>query len=132
MKPLKIHTKLYLQLKLSTSKKWAIDCLLHLDNLSNDTYYDRFYKLDGEVEETEEQGKTVLRNGVGFSKLDTPLLTSIANQYREKGAITFKQYGVLFNRLPKYWKQYQHKANDDILQQQVQAFIKLNSPIKSP
>jgi hypothetical protein len=48
-------------------------------------------------------------NGVGFSKFDVQILTSIAQGYKSRGYLSKKQYNLLAWKMPKYGKQfYEH------------------------
>jgi hypothetical protein len=49
--------------------------------------------------------KTRLNNGVGFNKIDSEILSSLHNFYKERGFLTEKQYALLFKKIPKYHKQ---------------------------
>ena len=45
-------------------------------------------------------------NGKGFNKIDAKILTSIAEHYIRKGAISQKQYEVVQKRIHKYHSQW--------------------------
>lgn len=48
---------------------------------------------------------TLGENGVGFTKFDATILSSIAEQYSFKKYLTVKQEKVVQKRMLKYWKQ---------------------------
>ncbi len=73
------------------SKKAALEALLFL--------YQR-QTLDEQKNKT-----TVYNNSVGFSAKDADILTSFVKYYQKNNYLTEKQYLVLCNRLPRYWRQ---------------------------
>jgi hypothetical protein len=52
-----------------------------------------------------QDGFSMEQNGVGFSKFDAPLLTSIAEWGQRRGFLTPKQVEVMRRRLRKYVRQ---------------------------
>ncbi len=53
----------------------------------------------------QQDGFSMERNGMGFSKFDAPLLTSIAEWGQRRGFLTPKQGEVVRRRLGKYVRQ---------------------------
>lgn len=53
----------------------------------------------------QEKGKTVSKNGVGFTAYDATVLSNIARFYRRTGFVTSDQLSVVRQRIVKYWRQ---------------------------
>lgn len=51
-------------------------------------------------------------NGVGFSKVDSEILSSFAKFYERAGFLTDKQLALLKKRIGKYWKQLLRAAEE--------------------
>lgn len=49
---------------------------------------------------------TIWNNGVGFTTVDAPLLTHLAEQVRDGKKLSAKLERLLTLRLPKYWRQF--------------------------
>jgi len=81
----------FLKIKLSSDKNWALKCLTTIaDNQTADEY---------------ENEQNEVFNGIGFTGIDSNILTSFAKQYRQRKFLTPKQMTLLFKKAPKYWKQ---------------------------
>lgn len=107
MKVTKKRQKEFLKDKLSSNSKWALKALLTI------------YK--NQTDEEQEVGHTYYNNGIGFSGVDSQILSSFAEQYLNKGYLSNKQMSILFKNIPKYWSQVlevsdQEKLNQIILQ----------------
>ncbi len=61
----------------------------------------------------QEKGKTVSKNGVGFTAYDATVLTSIAKFYRRTGFVTADQLTVVRQRIVKYWRQLLNAAKSN-------------------
>jgi hypothetical protein len=55
----------------------------------------------------EEQAARVTRenNGVGFTGVDSGILSAFAEQVRDRGFLSPKQMAILRNKIVKYWRQ---------------------------
>lgn len=80
-----------IQKNLSTNPAWAIKALV------------KVYTLQTEDEKA--AGATHKLNGVGFSGLDSRILSSFAVQVNSGRNLSPKQMAILFRRMPRYWKQ---------------------------
>lgn len=80
-----------IQKNLSTNPAWAIKALV------------KVYTLQTESEKA--AGATHNLNGVGFSGLDSRILSSFAVQVNSGRNLSPKQMAILFRRMPRYWKQ---------------------------
>lgn len=49
---------------------------------------------------------TLWNNGVGFTTIDAPLLTNLAEQVRSGKKLSAKLERQILIRLPKYWRQF--------------------------
>jgi len=106
MKVTKIRQKEFLKEKLSSSPKWALKALLTI------------YK--NQTNDEQEMGHAKYANGIGFSGVDSDILSSFAEQYLRRGYLSNKQMSILFKNIPKYWSQILevtdvHKLNKIIL-----------------
>lgn len=81
----------FVKYMLSVNSKWAIKALTVIY-----TY---------QTNEEKNSLHTNELNGVGFGKFDAEILSSLCKQYNSGRPLTQNQLGVLFNRMPKYWKQ---------------------------
>jgi len=92
--PVKITKKLikgFIRMKLATNDAWALRALRVI--------YSR------QTADEQETGTTCHSNNVGFSGIDAEFLTSLANQYQNRGSLSFKQLKILHKIMPKYWRQ---------------------------
>lgn len=87
----KYERKELLREKLGTNRAWALRALV------------RIYELQTSDEQA--SGHTREYNEVGFSGVDGEILSSFAEQYKEKGFLSKKQMDILFGKMPKYWRQ---------------------------
>lgn len=83
--------RIHLKEKLSTNVEWAVRGLLRIYH--SQTVEERMSK------------KSIHRNGIGFTKCDEATLTPIAKKIKATGYVTENQLQVIFNKMPKYWKQ---------------------------
>jgi len=90
--------KCFLKMKLSTDRVWAYKSLLKI--------------LECQTLEEIQTETTNNRNGVGFTGVDAPLLTSFAKQLQTKGSLSSKQEVYLFKKMPKYWEQILRISNE--------------------
>lgn len=77
--------------QLATNEKRAIEGML------------RIYSFQTSEEKCE--GYTKEFNGLGFSSIDSDILSSFAEQYTTKGWLSPKQINVVKKHMPKYAKQ---------------------------
>ena len=77
--------------QLATNEKRAIEGLL------------RIYSFQTSEEKCE--GYTKEFNGMGFSSIDSDILSSFAEQYTTKGWLSSKQMNVVKKHMPKYASQ---------------------------
>jgi len=102
----------YLKLQLSTNSKWASIALVKV--LQNQTSYEQTIK------------GTVQKNNVGFTSADAAILTSIAQYYMQYQCLSERQLEVVFDRMPKYWRQILAVSDINRLKLQT-AFHELNA-----
>jgi hypothetical protein len=88
---MKEATKTYLKNQLATNPAWAIKALVKLY-----TYQTACEQAVGHTEEN---------NGVGFSGVDSEILSSFAVQINKGRTLSPKQMAIVYHRLPRYWKQ---------------------------
>jgi len=81
----------YLKKLLTTNAKAATKALMHIYNNQTGT--------------EKAVGKTVDHNGVGFTGADAEILTSFAEQFKQRGSLSQKQMSLLFKKIGKYWRQ---------------------------
>lgn len=51
-------------------------------------------------------GYTVERNGVGFNKIDAPILTELAEKYLSQGYLAADELAIISTRIKKYHNQW--------------------------
>jgi len=105
MKVTKEKQKTFLKEKLSSNKKWALRALVKI--------------WEHQTEEEKQIGHTIDYNGVGFSGVDSDILSSFAEQYLEKGYLSKKQMKYVFKLIPKYWKQILTISDKEKLNKQI-------------
>ena len=88
---MKEATKTYLKNQLATNPAWAIKALVKLY-----TYQTACEQAVGHTEEN---------NGVGFSGVDSEILSSFAVQINKGRTLSPKQMTIVYRKLPRYWKQ---------------------------
>lgn len=114
----------YLKYMLSHSRKWAITCLEWVyscqtsEEKADEDFVqaqlaeakhilkDEFNQHEADIKEGLKRGVTIERNGIGFTRFDAKILTSLCEFYREKGRLSNKQWELLFKKITKYWKQF--------------------------
>lgn len=101
MKITKKEQENFLKNKLSNDKKWASRALI------------RIYQFQTEYEKNSQH--TYYYNNVGFNGVDSEILTSFAEQFNKRGFLTNKQYKILFNKMPKYWRQLINISDQNML-----------------
>ena len=102
--------------KVKESKKWNKAKILEFLAYDLNANY-RALMLIYKLQTTDEQNMGHLRvvNGVGFTGVDSPILTSFAKQYIEKKSLTKKQFEILKKKMKKYANQLAMIANQEIL-----------------
>lgn len=88
---MKEATKNYLKNQLATNPAWAIKALVKL------------YSYQTACEQA--AGYTEENNGVGFSGVDSEILSSFAVQINKGRTLSQKQMVIVYRKLPRYWKQ---------------------------
>ena len=83
--------EIYIREQLKTNETWAKKALI------------RIYQLQTVDEQNSET--THIRNNVGFTGADAPILTSLAKFYLKTGFLTEKQTNLLKKKICKYWRQ---------------------------
>jgi len=81
----------FIREKLSTDLNWAIKGLVSVYALQTD--------------DEQSSGYTKVNNGVGFSGVDSEILSSFAKQTIRGNVLSPKQKTILFKSMPKYAKQ---------------------------
>jgi len=84
-------TKTYLKNQLATNPAWALKALVKLY-----TYQTACEQAVGHTEE---------KNNVGFSGVDSEILSSFAVQINRGRNLSEKQMNIVYRRIPRYWKQ---------------------------
>ena len=88
LKPTKTARVAHIREQLATNERWALSGLL------------RIYSYQTESEQATLSTRD--ENGVGFNGVDAELLSSFAEQYKERGRLSPKQMGLLMSKMPKY------------------------------
>ena len=65
---------------------------------------------DGQTAAEREEGSAIRDNGVGFNRIDAPVLTEIARDYERRGWITRRQLRAVAARIGKYHAQWEGQA----------------------
>ena len=110
MKPTKKATLDYVRSQLSISKVWATKALI------------RIYKENQTPSEQNAQ-TTTEDNGIGFTGVDAPFLSSLAAQYEQKGFLSEKQMGFVLRKMPKYARQVVQMSDPVKLKSMVEAVV---------
>ena len=97
----KKEIKAFLKDNLNTNKNWAIRGLLRI--------------YDYQTQEEKEVQNTYYHNQVGFTGVDGDILSSFAEQYKNKGYLSPKQMNILYKKMPKYWQQLYKISDQDKL-----------------
>jgi hypothetical protein len=88
---MKIKVAEYIKNKLATNEAWAVKALVKVYTLQT---------LDEQA-----TGQTSNLNGVGFSGIDSRLLSSFAEQVNKGRTLSPKQMSILYKKMPRYHKQ---------------------------
>ena len=83
--------KTHIQNQLATNPAWAVKALVKLY-----TYQTAAEQAVGHTEED---------NGVGFSGVDSTILSSFAEQINKGRTLSVKQMAIVYKRMPRYWRQ---------------------------
>lgn len=83
--------KPFLQRKLGTEPTWALHGLLRI--------------FERQTADEQRRDVTVERNGVGFTGMDAEILSSFAHQIKQGRMLSEKQMTIVFEKMPKYWRQ---------------------------
>ena len=105
MKFTKANIKVVIQRKLSTDDRWALRAL------------ERIYALQTSSEKASHSTYEV--NNVGFSGADAEILSSFAEQYRQRGSLSPKQMELLRKRIVRYHGQIARMIPVDVLERMV-------------
>ncbi len=89
MNATKKDTLAFVKSQLATNKVWATKALVRIyqENQTNDEQVAKTTSYD---------------NGIGFSGVDAPFLSSLAEQYLRRGNLSDKQMVFVFKKMPKY------------------------------
>jgi hypothetical protein len=128
--PTKKQVETFIKNKLSSDKKWAIKCLeiVYNNQTEQEKGCDEVFQVHelypedvffGLQDLWDSDPKTIEKNGVGFTKTDAEIMSSIYSQYLKTGRISDRQMQVVLKRIPKYWKQFLAKADKEKLYSQV-------------
>ena len=60
---------------------------------------------------TNRRRKTIEHNGIGFSRPDAEILSSFAQQYQRRGALSPRQMNLLRRKMPSYASQVARAAD---------------------
>ena len=86
----------FLKFKLGTDDRWASNALLAI--YGNQTDLEKSASL------------TIVENGQGFTGLDSTFLSSLAEQYTNRGSLSPHQLAILKLKMPKYRRQIFEKS----------------------
>ena len=92
MNATKKDTLAFVKSQLATNKVWATKALVRI--------YQENQTSDEQVDKT-----TSHDNGIGFTGVDAPFLSSLAEQYLRRGNLSDKQMSFVFKKMPKYARQ---------------------------
>ena len=81
----------YIKNQLSTNPAWAVRALVKVYTLQT---------LDEQA-----TGQTANLNGVGFSGIDSKILSSFAEQVNKGRNLSPKQMAIVFKKMPRYHRQ---------------------------
>jgi hypothetical protein len=81
----------YIRTQLGTNPAWAVKALVKVYTLQT---------LDEQA-----TGQTSNLNGVGFSGIDSQILSSFAEQVNKGRNLSAKQMAIVFKKMPRYHKQ---------------------------
>jgi len=95
------------KLKLATNPAWALRGLV------------RIYEFQTISEQ--QVGTTTDANGVGFSSVDSEILSSFARQVNMGRTLSIKQMLLLHKKMPRYWKQISGLISADKLEAMIVA-----------
>ena len=88
---MKMKVQEYIKNQLATNQAWAIRALVKVYTLQT---------LDEQA-----TGQTSNLNGVGFSGIDSKILSSFAEQVNKGRNLSAKQMAIVFKKMPRYHKQ---------------------------
>lgn len=91
MKVTKKAKQAALKNQLGTNPKWALRALTVVYGY--------------QTADEQGSGVTIAQNGVGFSGMDAEILSSFAEQVKRGRTLSPKQMGLLFKKMPRYWRQ---------------------------
>ena len=86
-----MKVKDYIKQQLGTNKAWAVKALVKVYTLQT---------LDEQA-----TGQTANLNGVGFSGVDSKILSSFAEQVNAGRNLSQKQMKIIYKKMPRYHKQ---------------------------
>ena len=87
--------------KLATSPKWALAALTKIYSYQTASEQNSQYTRDA--------------NNKGFTSFDAKILSNFAEVYKKYGRLSPKQMTLLYNKIPKYWKQIVNASDEDQL-----------------
>lgn len=88
---MKAVTKEYIKNQLANNQAWALRALVKI--------YER------QTFDEQSSGYTKEHNNVGFSGVDSAILSSFATQVNSGRILSPKQMALLHKKMPRYWKQ---------------------------
>lgn len=104
----KIETLAFIRMKLQTDPRWAKRACQKIFNFQ--TVSERNNKI------------SVENNGVGFNKVEAPLLSAIASRLNQHNKISDKDLSTLLLRMEKYAKQVYFLSDKKKLKRQLQIY----------
>lgn len=87
----------FIREKLGNNRAWAYRGLVRI--------------FENQTAGEQQMGATVEHNGIGFTGADAEFLTSLAEQYQERGSLSPRQTEILFEKMPKYARQLERISN---------------------
>lgn len=98
--------------KIGSDRNWAIRALVVIyGNQTNDE---------------KNQGVAIHNNRIGFSSLDSKILTELANFYLSRNFLTDKQMQIVFSRIRKYASQILHLSDLEKLDPMIEKEFQIN------
>ena len=88
---MKMKVAEYIKNQLATNQAWAVKALVKVYTLQT---------MDEQI-----TGQTSNLNGVGFSGVDSKILSSFAEQVNNGRNLSDKQMAIVFKKMPRYHKQ---------------------------
>lgn len=92
---------------MKTYTKQELETILksQIANNSNKAVHALMTVYNCQTTDEKSDGVTEVRNGIGFSSVDSPILSSFAEQYKIHGTLSEKQIALVKRLMPRYARQ---------------------------